>query len=375
MSNENTKNVSVQDLAAKRNGLTTEAGKLLSLSWTDLNTFLLGLYEKRVKKIKHSDLLANYTDNTFLKVSDADPRKINRIENLLFDILPPDYKVIDISPVSPIGINMILAKISSKTSLSTIRNIEVLSDPTTQLALEAARIKVLHKNTDTVNLASACRLLRTQKFDPASGMTNHFKAFALVTSGKNTGDRVFEYTSMFNQIKIWLDFLKKSENLGYKPKNISVAISNISIINELCKAKVVDKKNVVESIRYNKMSIFEKKSVRLTREIDDVTKLTDNPYEFLKNSIETIKRAEFDFVRNLRERYPDVKFYYRLDRIAGSTFYSGLCFKIYAVAPDGNKHALVDGGVSDWNKKILQNNKEMVFTSGFGSELYSKFFN
>ncbi len=366
--------MSVQDLAAKRNGLTIETGKLLSLSWADLNTFLLGLYEKRVRKIKHSDLLANYTSNTFLRVSDADPRKINRMENLLFDTLPPDYKIVDIAPVSPIGVNTVLAKISSKTSLSTIRNIEVLSDPTTQLALEAARIRVLHKDIDNVNLASACRLLRTQKFDPASGMTNHFKAFALVTSGKNTGDRIFEYTSMFSQIKIWLDFFKKSENLGYKPKNISVAISNISIINELCKAKIIDKKNVVESIRYNKISIFEKNSVRLARESDDITELSDIPYEFLQNPIETLKRAELDFVKNLREIYPDVKFYYRLDRIAGSTFYSGLCFKIYAVAPDDNKHALVDGGVSDWNKKILQNNKEMVFTSGFGSELYSKFF-
>ena len=131
-------------------------------------------------------------------LSPSDPRKINQIENLLFDIVHQDYKIVDIAPVSPIGINTILAKISSKTSLSTIRNLEVLSDPTTQLALETIRIKQGDPSIDMVKLATACRLLRTQNFDPKLGMTNHFKAFALAAAGRNTGNRTFEFNALKN---------------------------------------------------------------------------------------------------------------------------------------------------------------------------------
>jgi len=373
--NESNKDTAISELASKRKGLQSEMRKLLNVSWSDLNTFFLGLYEKRIKKIKPSDLVVNYLENDFLKISNADPRKINKIENLLFSILPSDYNIIDISPVSPIGINAVLAKINSKTSLSTIRNLEVLSDPTTQLALEATKMKLADKNLETINLATAVRLLRTQRFNPSSGMTNHFKAFALATSGKNIGNRQFEYSALKNQLIIWLEFLSKSKKLGYKASNISVAISNTSIIDELSKAGIVNKKNIIESIRYNKESVFVKDSVDLTREIKDITDLKKIEYDFLHNPIETLKRAELDFIKDLRISYPEINFYYRLDRIAGSAYYSGLCFKIYAETSDGTKHALVDGGVSDWNKHLLQNNKEMIFTSGFGSELFSNFFN
>ena len=130
----------------------------------------------------------------------------------------------------------------------------------------------------------------------------------------------------------------------------------------------------MESIRYNKTSAFIKNSINLTREIENILNIPHHEYPFLKDAIEMLKRAEIGFIQELRQKYPNVKFYYRLDRIAGSTFYTGLCYKIYATTKDNVKHALVDGGVSNWNKQLLQNNKEMIFTSGFGTELFSKFF-
>ncbi len=358
----------------KHEKLNEAYAKFLQISWAELNTFFLKIYEDRIKKLTPADLLKNYETNKFLKISDADPRKINKIENLLFDIVHPIYKIIDISPISPIGINTVLAKINSKTSLSTIRNLEVLGDPTTQLALETVKIKRANPSIDVVKLATSCRLLRTQNFDSKLGMSNHFKAFALTAAGRNIGNRIFEFNTLQEHLISWLDFFNKSKELGSKIKDIHVAISNISIINELCEKGLIDKKDVVESIRYNKTSAFIKNSINLTREIENILNIPHHEYPFLKDAIEMLKRAEIGFIQELRQKYPNVKFYYRLDRIAGSTFYTGLCYKIYATTKDNVKHALVDGGVSNWNKQLLQNNKEMIFTSGFGTELFSKFF-
>ena len=64
--------------------------------------------------------------------------------------------------------------------LSTIRNTEVLADPTAPLALEAA---VRRRNgEDTVRLCAACRVLRLQPIPDVPGFTQHFALFALVTS-------------------------------------------------------------------------------------------------------------------------------------------------------------------------------------------------
>jgi hypothetical protein len=81
------------------------------------------------------------------------------------------------------------------------------------------------------------------------------------------------------------------------------------------------------------------------------------------------KRVEAEVLRPLLQSYQGVKFEFKLDRLAGMGYYEGPCFKVTAVNCDGDRFPLVDGGLTDWTKKLLGDQKEFLFSSGIGTEL------
>ena len=74
-----------------------------------------------------------------------------------------------------------------------MRGLEVASDATNQLALEAAlrRMEQGRKSHDRIRLAASQRQVRCQPLvDPRHSA--HFRIFALVTAGKDEGDEAAE---------------------------------------------------------------------------------------------------------------------------------------------------------------------------------------
>ena len=52
------------------------------------------------------------------------------IDKILYGILPDYFSPVELSPVSTIGANAVLTSLNAKIVLSTIRNVEVVGDPT-----------------------------------------------------------------------------------------------------------------------------------------------------------------------------------------------------------------------------------------------------
>jgi hypothetical protein len=75
-----------------------------------------------------------------------------------------------------------------------------------------------------------------------------------------------------------------------------------------------------------------------------------------------------ELIDNLRREFPDTQFRFNLARLEGLSYYRGVCLRISAMAPDGNRYPITDGGLTDWTARLLENRKERLLATGVGSE-------
>ena len=110
------------------------AGKLAP---TDLQSLMLHVYRQRSLSKSPAELLSLYERMAMLRPSTADARRLAEIDRSAMQCAA-SFEAVAMSPVAPLGINAVLGEIDQNNCLATIRNAEVLADPTTGLALEAA---------------------------------------------------------------------------------------------------------------------------------------------------------------------------------------------------------------------------------------------
>ena len=285
------------------------------ISLSDLQSLLLEVYQKRIKSLSPRHLLEQYMQNRFVQMSKMDPRIRVEFDRLAYSILPPDFEVVDLSPVCPLGTNAIIAPVDQNNALTTIRNTEVVADSTAVLALECARRrrKWLHdkeKRQTRVKLCASHRLLRTQVFDSPDAFP-HFQVFGLCTAGRDTGSLMFETESVSEHIDFYIRLLTSAKPLGIKIHNPRVVF-----------------------LLYN-----------------------ENWAESIQNKV----------IASLAEKYPGTKFDVSSMR-EKQTYYQGVRFQMYAKDGNGTDYFLVDGGFTDWTQKLLSNRKERLLISGLGSE-------
>lgn len=228
----------------------------------------------------------------------------------------------EISPLAPLGTCSTVATASQNKIVSTIRNMEVVADNTNVLALEGAvrRKKLLKgspKNSTIISLCNAHRLVRTQPLIDPRHMP-HFKIFSIVTAGRDTGSQTFELESLQKHLLFYLAFFTQNET-PYLFKNIEVQITLLE--NEKIKGLI-----------------------------------TSNVFQ------------------PLRKIFPTVEFNFDPDRKGGRGYYQKCCFKINAENKKGIPFSLTDGGFTDWTQQFLNNKKERLLISGFGTELICLFF-
>lgn len=348
------------------------------LGWSDLQTLLLNVFHRKIRKLQPVTTLTNYTENRLTAISEVDPRELLQIDFELFNNLPRQFVPVELSPVGVIGLNSILTSLSSKIVLQTIRNVEVVSDPTTALAIECARRRLKSSRCATndksqTNIATSHRVLRLQKFDLGSGFTAHFKAFALASAGRDRGHHSLEFPALSSHLSFWLDFLTRSKNPGYKANDIAVGISNIQILEKILSAEYVNRAEVTKHTQDPLFSPFTQYSIKIPKTLESICGIRI-PYQKISQEIEQLQLLEEKVICPLKEKYPYVRFFFDLERCAGMGYYRNFCFKISATNPSGTIFPLVDGGVCDWTEKLLQNQKERLLISGFGTELFARMF-
>lgn len=355
----------VQILAAER------------LNWADFNTLLLGILEKRIKQIQPSDVMRNYRDNRFSAVAEVDPKVVMEIDRVIFGLLPRSFSAVELSPVNPIGANSALTSLDPKVVLPTIRNVEVVGDPSMALCIECAQrrqsLQAGKKDTET-HLAASHRVLRLQSFPKDSGLSAHFRAFALVSGARDiAGLNRFELSALSTHIETWLTLLNELAGQGFKTQNIAVAVSDMRIMEQLIADGLIDRNKLIGRTKDKGFSPFKAYSINWPEQVESVQDVFA-AYPGLETNINELKYTEKHMVEALRRKFSNVRFYFDLSRVSGLGYYSGLSYKITAEDSNGRNRSLAGGGACDWTRKLLNNRREHLVASGFGTEFFVKSF-
>lgn len=170
------------------------------LSQSELQSVLLDVTRERAAAVKPARLLQRWTQDRFVAPSAADPRELVQTQQRLWELLPESFAAVQLSPVAPLGTCSAIATINQHQVVSTIRGTEVASDPTNELAIEAAVRR--RAGQHRVHLAACQRVIRAQPFD-GPGMSAHFELFALVSSARDTGSCRTEAELLIEHLRFW----------------------------------------------------------------------------------------------------------------------------------------------------------------------------
>jgi len=170
-------------------------------------------------------VLRRYQHDRFVQPASTSWRSTRRAEDTLLGCLPPDVEVVTLAPLVPLATHSALATVSQHKVITAIRACEVAADPTNALALEAA-VRRSASAQQTVRLAAIQRVVRAQRF-PA-GWSAHFNLFALVTAGRDQGNRVFEQTALAEHLHFAVAGLRAVEPVQVALTPLSDAGEQIS---------------------------------------------------------------------------------------------------------------------------------------------------
>jgi hypothetical protein len=277
------------------------------LAPTDLQSLLLEVYRRRAGRRGPAAVLADYESNRFVRPSALAPGRLLEWERVALAQLPPEFEAVELSPVCPLGTNSVMASVSQDWAVATSRNVEVVSDATNVLALEAAvrrraLLRAEPRSRQAVHLACSHRLLRPQQYrDPK--LVPHFRLFALCSAGRDLGGSAFELQALALHIRFYLRALRAFAGPAL-PLHV--------FVTAFASARAASAEALLASLP------------------DDTENVT-----------------------------------YALapERTAGQGYYPGLCFHVYAAETQ-----LADGGVVDWTQRLMNNAKERLAISGIGSE-------
>lgn len=348
---------------------------------TNLQSLLLRVYENLVARIKAKDIVRQHRENRFVQPCSLSQREIINFDQLIYSVVPKIFFPIELSPVNPLGLNSVLSRISQKNILSTVRNIEVVADVTSALALKCARSRSLANNNNSgnseeVHFCTSHRSIRLQQFENIPGFTSHFRVFGACSAGRDIGHEKFEAENLIRHISLYLDLLKEANQNGYFARDIVVYISDTRIIEALIECFKIDRQKIMINTQARGFTPFNDYGVKLPQMVSSTSELAEDIVRQygLNRPISFLGEIERKAISELRGKYPAETFCFDIERIAGIGYYENLCFKIVAKNKTGMIFPLADGGMTDWTKKLLASKKERLLTSGFGSELFCKNF-
>ncbi|MBP9090686.1 ATP phosphoribosyltransferase regulatory subunit [bacterium] len=343
------------------------------LSGADLHSLLLAVIKRRVSKVEPSRLVE---DSSVSKACDLDARLINMVECIAY-AQAEEFDAIELSPVVPLGSVARLAGLDQGNVLSTIRAFECASDPTIGMALECVRRR--KKNADrreTTKLCTSQRVLRfPQPDNPA--FTSHFKLFAMVSAGRDSGSFTFELAALLEQIDFYLRVLSELSAGQFAFDDIVVELSDTIVVAALCAKFDIDRGTIRKMVRARDHD----SSGKLLQQYADLWPKSligvDGDFAQLnlpQHLTERLKKLDEVVCQGLRSRYNNVRFKFNLHRLTGLSYYQGPCFHIKMKNQAGDSFMLADGGFVDWTQLLLGDNKERLMTSAIGTELICRLF-
>jgi hypothetical protein len=292
-------------------GLPDLVDKLSALPASELTSLLLEVTRRRARTT--TDLLAQYGRDRAVHPTADDPRAVLGIETHAF-AAAHSFLPLTLSPVAPLGLNVVLGEIDQNSTLAALRNLEVLADPTTVLALESVARRKRGAPADDVKLCTAARMLRMQPFENPA-FSRHFAIFALTSAGRARAHHGFELDALGEQLDAHLTLYDRLAADGFRIADVRVEIADTGADEDRLAA------------------------------------------------------VEARLFPLLRQRFPSVTCVLDRARTHAMQSYRGLCLHVTARDPDGVVQQLSDGGSVDWLARLTANGKERFFVSGLGTEL------
>jgi hypothetical protein len=206
--------------------------RLAALSGSDFASVMLEVVRRRAARETPASVLRRYARDRFVRPGGTSWRSTRRAEDVLLGCLPAGVDLVTLAPLVPLGAHSALGTVSQHKIVTTIRACEVLADPTNALALEAA-VRRAGPAQGRVCLAAIHRVVRAQRF-PA-GWSAHFGLFAMVTAGRDEGDRRFERAALAEHLRFAIAGLRAA---GLS--RIQVALTPLSDTGERIVAAVAE---------------------------------------------------------------------------------------------------------------------------------------
>lgn len=280
------------------------------LSGSELNTFLLALFDERSGQISPGELMDQYRRNRFVQLARLDPIAYKTFElGYLKAVAKRGFEPIILSPLAPVGTSSVVAKVSQRNIVSASRGTEVVSDATNVLALAIADF---HKQPQhrgrIIQYATTHRHVRGQAFENPA-FTAHFGILCLVTGGFDSGSFEFELNQLGGHLKMHYELL---------------------------------------AARFGE----ERLSVQL--------RLADSEHPFHAFLDQWLETADLPFSIAI------------LPQSGTNAYYQLFQFKIYLSLGE-HTIDLADGGMVNWTQQLLSNRKHRMMISATGLELAYKF--
>lgn len=182
------------------------------LSPSELQTLLLEVSRERAAAVTPARVVQRWREDRFVRPSGVDPRALVKTQARLWERLPEQFVGVELSPLAPLGTCSAVATVDQNKIVSTMRGTEVASDPTNELAIEAAIRR--RAGQARVDLAACQRVVRAQAVD-GPGMFAHFQLFALVSSARDTGSGRIEAEMLVDHLRFWHDVLGDEAQLTF----------------------------------------------------------------------------------------------------------------------------------------------------------------
>ncbi len=282
--------------------------KLIALPANELTSLLLEVTRRRARR--PADLVAQFERDRAVHPTSDDPRALLAVEAHAFAAAAA-FTPVTLSPVAPLGLNVVLGEIDQNSTLAAVRNLEVLADPTTVLALQTA----IERPADAdIRKCAAARMLRMQPFDNPA-FSRHFALFGMTTGGRSRAVYGFELAALGEHVATHLALFDRLAADGYRLADVRVDVA-------------------------------------------------DSAHDEAR-----LAAVENELFPTLRARFPHATFALDRARTHAMAYYRGLCFHIGARGVDGGAYQLSDGGSTDWLARLTANKKLRFFVSGLGLEL------
>jgi len=288
---------------------------LKRLAPADARSLLLELMRDHAGRRSPAGVLAQYEADGTVAPERADARVLHVLDGHALAAADA-FEAIELAPVGPLGTNAALGGIDQNNVLSTVRNTEVIADPTAAMALESASRR--RRGASLVRLCSLQRVIRLQSFGRTPGFTAHFRLFGLVSAGRGAD---FEAAEIAEHVRVYQRLL--------------------AAVDVACEVQLSDTRIVPVD------------GPRVKASEDGPSQLVDAPPDGAPRVLHALAAA-----------LPEARF--DLLRRQGLGYYDGPTLRISAIDREGIAYAIADGGMVDWTQRLLSDRKERLLISGIG---------